>query len=81
MTFTAGENISITAGMNITSSAGMNISEIAGASHCSFAGEMIIQNAVADYSLLAVNMMEVAEGERKSRTKEINENFLRKAYN
>ncbi|WP_267404866.1 MULTISPECIES: hypothetical protein [unclassified Chryseobacterium] len=67
----AVENVSITAGMNITSNAGMNISETAGTSHSSFAGGMMIQNAVADYSLMAANIMEVAQGERKSRAKEV----------
>ncbi|WP_346985278.1 hypothetical protein [Chryseobacterium sp. POE27] len=74
MTFSAGENITITAGINITSNAGMNISETVGASHSSFAGGMMIQNAVADYSLMAANITEVAQGERKSRAKNINEN-------
>lgn len=52
----------------------MNISETAGASHSSFAGGMMIQNAIADYSLMAANITEVAQGERKSRAKNINEN-------
>ena len=71
MSFTAGENVTITAGMNITSSAGMNISETAGMNHNSFAGAMIMQNAVADYSLMAANIREVAQGERNSNAKEV----------
>lgn len=75
ITFTAGENVTITAGMNITSSAGMNITErSAGVNHNSFAGAMKIQNATADYSLIAANIMEVAQGERKSEAKNIHEN-------
>ena len=57
--------------MNITSSAGMNISENAGLNHSSFAGAMMMQNAVADYSLMTANIMEVAQGERKSKAKEV----------
>ena len=73
MTFTAGENISMTAGMNITSSAGMNITEIAGMNHSSNAGAMMMQNAVADYSLIAANISEFAKGERKSKAKNMKE--------
>lgn len=71
MTFKAGKNVTITAGMNITASAGMNISETAGANHSSFAGAMMMQNAVADYSLMAANITEMAQGERKSKAKEV----------
>jgi type VI secretion system secreted protein VgrG len=71
MSFTAGENVTITAGMNIISSAGMNISETAGMNHSSFAGAMMMQNAVADYSLMAANITEMAQGERKSKAKEV----------
>ena len=71
--FTAGKNITMTAGMNITSSAGMNISESAGIDHISSAGAMMMQNAVADYSLMAANITEVAQGEKKAKAKEINE--------
>lgn len=62
---TASENINVTAGMNITENAGMN--------HSSNAGAMMSQNAVADYSLMAANIMEYAKGERKSRAKEMQE--------
>lgn len=72
-TVNAGENITMTAGMNITASAGMNIYETAGMNHSSFAGAMMMQNAVADYSLMAANIMEVAQGERKSKAKEMSE--------
>lgn len=74
MTFNAGESVTINAGQNITSSAGQNISEIAGTNHTSSAIGMMLQNAGGDYSLLAANIMEVAQGERKSKAKEINEN-------
>ncbi|MEC5395852.1 phage baseplate assembly protein V [Bergeyella sp. RCAD1439] len=71
MTFTAGENVNISAGMNVSVNAGMNITESAGMNHNSFAGAMMMQNAVADYSLMAANIMEVAQGERKSKAKEV----------
>ena len=70
MTFTAGKNVTITAGMNITSSAGMNITESAGMNHSSNAGAMMMQNAVADYSLMAANIMEVAKENFESRSSE-----------
>ncbi|HEU4495898.1 MAG TPA: phage baseplate assembly protein V, partial [Flavobacterium sp.] len=72
-TVNAGENVTITAGMNITSSAGVNISESAGMNHSSSAGAMMIQNAAADYSLMATNITEIAQGEKKSKAKDINE--------
>jgi hypothetical protein len=68
------KNINITAIENITSNAGMNITEGAGMNHTSVAGGMMTQNAVLDYSLMAANIMEVAQGERKSRAKEMKEN-------
>ncbi|RKS97399.1 type VI secretion system Vgr family protein [Chryseobacterium defluvii] len=68
------KNINITASENITSNAGMNITEGAGMNHTSVAGGMMTQNAVLDYSLMAANIMEVAQGERKSRAKEMKEN-------
>jgi len=68
------KNINITAIENITSNAGMNITEGAGVNHTSVAGGMMTQNAVLDYSLMAANIMEVAQGERKSRAKEMKEN-------
>ncbi|MCW3161522.1 hypothetical protein OH806_09635 [Chryseobacterium sp. WLa1L2M3] len=71
MTFTAGENVTITAGMNITSNAGMNISETAGVNHNSFAGAMMMQNAILDYSLMTANITEIAQGERKAKAKEV----------
>ena len=74
--FTAGKNITITAGMNITSSAGINISESAGMNHTSSAGGMMMQNAVVDYLLMAANITEVAQGEKKAKAKEINEGDL-----
>ncbi len=73
ITFTAGKNMNINVGQNITTNVGMNISETAGMNHCSFAGAMMMQNAVADYSLMAANISEIAQGERKSKAKEINE--------
>lgn len=81
-TVNAGENVSINAGMNITSvagqnvatSAGMNISESATLNHSSIAGGMMMQNAALDYSLMAANILEVAQGERKARAKEMKEN-------
>jgi uncharacterized protein involved in type VI secretion and phage assembly len=73
ITFTAGKNITMTAGMNITSSAGVNITESAGMDHSTSAGAMMMQNATLDYSLMAANISEVAQGERKAKAKEINE--------
>ncbi|OXA74571.1 hypothetical protein B0A56_12615, partial [Flavobacterium columnare NBRC 100251 = ATCC 23463] len=72
-TVNAGENISMTAGMNITTSAGMNITESAGMNHSTTAGAMMIQNAMGDYNLMAANIMEIANGERKSSAKETKE--------
>ncbi|HEX8576531.1 MAG TPA: phage baseplate assembly protein V, partial [Flavobacterium sp.] len=67
-------NINLIATQNITSSAGLNITESAGMDHSTSAGAMMIQEAVADYSLTAANISEVAQGEKKSKAKEINEN-------
>ncbi|SHK24423.1 hypothetical protein [Chryseobacterium polytrichastri] len=78
MTFNAGENVTINAGQNITSSAGQNISEIAGANHTSSAIGMMLQNAGGDYSLLAKNIMEIAQGERKSKAKEVTDQSEKK---
>ena len=71
-------NINITASENITSTAGINITEGAGANHMSTAGGMMTQNAVLDYSLMAANIMEVAQGERKSKAKEMQESAQNK---
>lgn len=78
MNFIVGENINTTAGMNISTTAGMNISEGAGANHVITAGAMMVQNAVADYSLMAANITEIAKGEKKSRAKEMQENAATK---
>uniref|UniRef100_UPI0039A73B30 hypothetical protein n=1 Tax=Ornithobacterium rhinotracheale TaxID=28251 RepID=UPI0039A73B30 len=56
----------------------MSITENAGINHNSFAGAMMIQNAVADYSLRAANIMEVAQGERKSKAKEVTDQSSKK---
>ena len=80
-TVNAGENIAINAGVNITSvaganvstTAGMNISESATLNHSSIAGGMMMQNATLDYSLMAANILEVAQGERKSKAKEVSD--------
>ena len=71
ISFTAGQNINISAGQNITTTAGMNISASAGMSYNVFAGGTISQNAVMNYTLTAANITEIAEGERKSKAKEV----------
>ena len=73
------ENINTTAGMNISESAGMNMSQIAGLNHISIAGAMMTQNATLDYSLMAANIMEVAQGERKSRSKKVHDQSQEKS--
>ena len=78
MNTTVGENQNNSVGMNISESAGMNKSESAGANHSITAGGMMVQNAIMDYTLMAANIMEVAQGERKSRAKEMKENAKNK---
>ncbi|EKB58459.1 hypothetical protein [Bergeyella zoohelcum] len=71
ITLNAGENITMSAAMNIISTAGENVSTSAGMNISESAGGMMMQNAVLDYSLVAANIMEIAQGERKSKAKEI----------
>ena len=66
ITFVAGENISLRATASIDIDAGVDISETAGA--------MLNKNAIGDYSLTAANITEIALGERKSKSKQLNEN-------
>jgi phage baseplate assembly protein gpV len=66
-------DIILTALKNSTSSAGVNIAESAGVNHSISAGAMMNQMAGADYSLMAANIMEVAQGERKSKAKDVKE--------
>ena len=81
MNFIVAENINTTAGMNISTTAGMNISEGAGANHAITAGGMMLQNAALDYSLMAANITEIAQGEKKARAKKMNENVEEKNVN
>ena len=73
MNTSVGQNQNNTVGMNISESAGMNKSESTGANHSITAGGMMLQNAVMDYTLMAANIMEVAQGERKSEATQIKE--------
>jgi uncharacterized protein involved in type VI secretion and phage assembly len=66
-------DVILTALKNITSTAGVNIAESAGVNHSISAGAMMNQMAGADYSLTTANIMEVAQGERKSKAKEVKE--------
>lgn len=72
------ENMNTNVGMNISANAGMNFTEISGVNYVNTAGGMMMQNATLDYSLFAANIMEVAQGERKSRAKEMKENAKNK---
>ncbi|MFV0305820.1 MAG: phage baseplate assembly protein V [Moheibacter sp.] len=78
MNINVTENMTTSVGMNISETAGQNKSEAIGANHTITAGGMMLQNAVLDYTLMAANIMEVAQGERKSRAKEMKENAKNK---
>ncbi|MEC5395855.1 phage baseplate assembly protein V, partial [Bergeyella sp. RCAD1439] len=67
----SAKNINITASQNVSTSAGMSITETAGVNHSSTAGGAMMQSAVLDYSLVAANITEIAQGNRESKAKEI----------
>ena len=75
------ENMTTSVGQNQSNSVGMNITESSGANHTTTAGGMMMKNAVMDYSLMAANITEVAQGERKARAKKMNENAQEKQVN
>ena len=85
--FNAGANLNISVGKNMTTNVGanistnavMNISEGAGVNHAITAGGMMMQNAIMDYSLMAANITEVAQGERKSRAKKVHDQSQEKS--
>ncbi|WP_185145802.1 phage baseplate assembly protein V [Chryseobacterium sp. SNU WT5] len=79
MNFIVAENINTTAGMNISTTAEINISESAGANHAITAGGTMVQNAILDYSLMAANITEIAQGERKSRAKKVHDQSQEKS--
>ncbi|MDV3724821.1 Vgr family protein [Elizabethkingia anophelis] len=74
MIFNAGETVSITAGQNVNVLAGANIMTTATLNQTNTAGGMMIQNVTLDYSLMAANIVEIAQGEKRSKAKEMNEN-------
>jgi type VI secretion system secreted protein VgrG len=73
-TVNAGENIIFTAGQNINSTATMNISESAGVDHSISAGAMVNQIAGADYNLMAINILKIAQEGYSYDAKNINKN-------
>ncbi|SHH07331.1 type VI secretion system Vgr family protein [Pedobacter caeni] len=66
ISFNAGQNITLNAGMNISSTAGLSVSESAGVNISHIASGMINQNAGADYSLRARNILKIADESIKS---------------
>uniref|UniRef100_UPI00286E92C3 phage baseplate assembly protein V n=1 Tax=Flavobacterium sp. TaxID=239 RepID=UPI00286E92C3 len=75
ITMNAGGNVIINAGQNISSSAGMNIMESATINHSITSGALMSQNAGGDYNLMAANILEIAQGERKSKAKDMKETY------
>jgi hypothetical protein len=73
ITMNAGGNVTINAGQNISSSAGMSIMESATINHSITSGALMSQNAGGDYNLMAANILEIANGEKKSNAKETKE--------
>jgi hypothetical protein len=63
----------MSAGKNISTNAIMNITESAGVNHSIAAGGMMMQNSIGDYNLMAANILEIAQGERKSKAKDLKE--------
>ncbi len=73
MNINVAENMTTSVGMNISETAGQNKSEAIGINHTITAGGMMLQNATLDYTLMAANIMEVAQGDRKSEATQIKE--------
>jgi len=58
-------------GINQMNSIGMNFTNSVGVNYIATAGGMMTNNAILDYSLMAANIMEIANGNKTSKSKEV----------
>ncbi|WP_286514750.1 phage baseplate assembly protein V, partial [Empedobacter falsenii] len=65
------ENMNTSVGINQMNSIGMNFTNSVGVNYIATAGGMMTNNAILDYSLMAANIMEIANGNKTSKSKEV----------